>query len=53
MMTSASAQASAIVAALRPAASAFDHDEEPSRRPTRTSTPDERRFRAWACPWEP
>ncbi len=52
-MMSASAQASAIVAALSPAASALAHDEEPSRRPTRTSTPDERRLRAWAWPWEP
>ena len=39
---------------LRPgSASALAFDEEPSRRPTRTSTPESRRFSAWAWPWEP
>jgi len=37
----------------RPASSALARDDDPSRRPTRTSTPDSDRFSAWACPWDP
>ena len=28
-------------------------DGEPALSPTRTSTPESLRFRAWACPWLP
>ena len=52
-MTSASAEASATDRTRRPAASALAFDDEPSRRPTRTSTPESRRLSAWAWPWEP
>ncbi len=50
---SASRTASATGRTLRPAASAFSQLLDPLRRPTRTSTPESLRFRAWACPWEP
>ena len=53
MITSASLQASAVDRTRRPAASAFAHELDPSRSPTRTSTPESFRFRAWAWPWEP
>ncbi len=52
-MRSASAAASAIDSTRRPAASALAFDDEPSRRPTRTSTPESFRFSAWAWPCEP
>ena len=50
---SASAVASATESTRSPAASALATDEEPSRSPTRTSTPDSFRLRAWAWPCEP
>ena len=53
MMTSASAAASASDMTRSPASSALRLLELPSRRATRTSTPDSIRFWAWACPWEP
>ena len=53
MITSASLHASAVVSTRRPASSAFAHDDEPSRSPTRTSTPESFRFSAWAWPCEP
>ena len=53
MITSASLQACAIVVTVSPADSAFAHDDDPSRSPTRTSTPDSLRFRAWAWPCDP
>ena len=53
MMTSASADASATESTRSPASSAFCLDDEPSRSPTRTSTPLSDRLRAWAWPWEP
>ncbi len=53
MIRSASAVAWAIVATRSPAASALAHDPEPSRRPTRTSTPESFRFSAWAWPCDP
>ena len=34
-------------------ASALAFDDEPSRSPTRTSTPESFRFRAWAWPCDP
>ncbi len=37
----------------RPSASALARLLLPSGRPTRTSTPESRRLRAWACPWLP
>ena len=40
MITSASAAASAMDSTRRPASSALAFDDEPSRRPTRTSTPE-------------
>ena len=46
MMTSASAVASATGSTRRPSASALPFDDDPSRRPTRTSTPESRRFSA-------
>ncbi len=53
MITSASAAASAIERTRRPASSALAFEVDPSRRPTRTSTPDSARLSAWAWPWEP
>ena len=53
MIRSASAEASATDSTGSPACSAFATDDEPSRRPTRTSTPDSCRFSAWAWPWLP
>ncbi len=53
MMTWAALVASAIDITVRPASSALAFDEEPSRRPTMTSTPDSFRFSAWAWPCEP
>ena len=37
----------------RPSFSALALDALPSARPTRTSTPESRRLRAWAWPWLP
>ena len=51
--TSAHFAASATVFTVRPAASAFARDAEPSRRPTTTCTPDSFRLSAWACPCDP
>ncbi len=53
MITSASAAASDRPATFNPASVAFLVDDDPSRRPTRTSMPESRRFRAWAWPCEP
>ena len=53
MITSASEEASAGLMTRRPAASALAHEDEPGRSPTLTSTPESRRLRAWAWPWEP
>ena len=53
MITSASLHASAVVSTRSPASSALAHDDEPSRRPTRTSTPESFMFSAWAWPCEP
>ena len=53
MIRSASAVASAIDRTASPAASALATDDEPSRRPTRTSMPESLRLRAWAWPCEP
>ena len=53
MITSASAAASATLSTRSPASSALRREEELSRRPTRTSTPDSARFSACACPWDP
>ena len=53
MIRSASAAASAIERTGSPAASALATDDEPSRRPTRTSMPESFRLRAWAWPCEP
>ena len=44
---------SAMVVTLSPAASALAHEPDPSRRPTRTSTPESMRLRAWAWPCDP
>ena len=52
-MTSASAAASAMGSTRSPAASALATEDEPSRRPTRTSIPESFRFSAWPWPWEP
>ena len=52
-MRSASAAASATGSTRNPASSALALDFDPSRRPTRTSTPDSARFSAWAWPWDP
>ena len=53
MITSASAAAVATSVTFSPASSALARDALPSRRPTRTSTPDSLRFSACACPCEP
>jgi hypothetical protein len=53
MIRSASAVASATDSTRSPADSALATEEDPSRRPTRTSTPDSFRFRAWAWPCDP
>ena len=53
MTTSASAAASAVSRTVRPSSSAFGHDFESRRRPTRTSNPESCRFSACACPWLP
>jgi hypothetical protein len=50
---SASAAAWSIDTTGRPAVSAFSFDDEPSRRPTRTSTPESFRLRACAWPCDP
>jgi hypothetical protein len=50
---SASAVASATDRTRRPADSALATEDEPSRRPTRTSMPESLRLRAWAWPCEP
>ena len=52
-MTSASFAASATETTRSPAPSAFAFELEPAARPTRTSTPESRRFSAWAWPCEP
>ena len=51
--TSAACTASAMVRTLSPASSAFGALDEPSRRPTTTSTPESFRFSACAWPCEP
>ena len=51
--TSPSLAASAIDVTRRPSAFAFSTEDESSRRPTTTSTPESFRFSAWAWPWEP
>src|SRR5579871_6045293 len=51
--TLAAFAASAVDITLSPAASAFAHDLLPGYRPTTTSTPESRRFKACACPWLP
>ena len=53
MITSASAAASASDVTRSPASSALRRLALPSRSATRTSTPDSRRFWAWAWPCEP
>jgi hypothetical protein len=53
MITSAHAAASAIALTSSPAFSALVFDDEPSRSPTHTSTPESFRLRAWAWPCEP
>ena len=53
MIRSASSAASAGVTTRRPSASAFSRLADPSRSPTRTSTPESRRESACACPWLP
>jgi hypothetical protein len=53
MIASAHLVASAIDITVRPSASALACDEEPSRRPTTTLTPDSLRLSAWAWPCEP
>ncbi len=50
---SASVTASATERTRSPSASALGRDVDPSARPTRTSTPESRRFSAWAWPWLP
>ena len=52
-MTSAHLAASATLSTSKPASLAFGSDFEPSFRPTFTSTPESRRFSAWAWPCEP
>ena len=52
-MTSAQAAASAVGRTLKPASSALAFDFESAFRPTTTSTPESRRFSAWAWPCEP
>ncbi len=52
-MTSASAAASAREVTRSPASSALRRLALPSRRATRTSTPDSIRFSAWAWPCDP
>ena len=52
-MTSPHLAASATDSTSKPASSAFWMLFEPSFRPTRTSTPESRRFSAWAWPCEP
>ena len=51
--TSASATASATVFTVSPASSAFFQLFDPSRSPTRTSTPLSFRFSECACPCDP
>src|SRR3546814_6072089 len=51
--TSDSSVASAGVRTRRPSSSAFARLFEPGCRPMRTSTPESRRFSAWAWPWLP
>jgi len=51
--TSAAAAASVGVATVSPSARAALREDDPSRRPTITSTPLSARFCAWACPWLP
>jgi hypothetical protein len=53
MITSASSQACAGVTTRNPSASAFAQLFEPSRSPTRTSTPESRSDSACAWPWLP
>ena len=53
MIRSASALASATDSTGSPAVSAFATDDELSRSPTRTSTPESRRLSAWAWPCQP
>ncbi len=53
MITSASVAACSTEVTLKPASSALVRDADPSRSPTRTSTPDSERLRAWAWPWDP
>ncbi len=53
MTRSASEAAWATSVTRRPAASALARDDEPSRSPTRTSTPASARLSAWAWPCDP
>ena len=53
MITSASSQAPSMDVTFSPAAAALACDDEPSRRPMRTSMPDAWRFSAWAWPCDP
>ena len=53
IVTSASATASAMDRTSRPASDALATDDDPSRRPTRTSMPDSLRLRACEWPCEP
>ena len=52
-MTSAHVVASADDNTVKPASSAFAFDFDPSLSPMRTSTPESRRFCAWAWPCDP
>jgi hypothetical protein len=45
--------ASAIDSTRTPSSRALSAEEEPSRSPTTTSTPESFRLSAWAWPWEP
>ena len=53
MMMSAAFAASAVFITVRPSASAFAFELEPSYSPTITSRPLSCRFSACACPWLP
>ncbi len=52
-MTSAHSVASATLLTSKPSSCAFAVDFEPSFRAMATSTPESRRFWAWAWPCEP
>ena len=53
MMVSAQAAAARGSSTSKPSAVALARLREASGRPIRTSTPESRRFCAWAWPWEP